>query len=81
MVNKGRELDITIESDRDLSLVSCNRVCIKMAEDGRYRVTSSLRFWRGGDHSFLSKLLRRRMPGLRFIAGNCSAPSGYFWGT
>ena len=79
-MNKGRELEIIIDSDRDLERRSCKRVFIRRTEDGRYHVTSKLRFWKGGDHSFLSKLLRRRMPGLRSIAGNCSAPTGYYWG-
>ena len=79
-MNKGRELNLTIDSDRDLTLLSCKRVSITRTPGGRFHVTSKLRFWVGGDHSFLGKLLRRRLPGLRLISGTCSAPTGYFWG-
>ena len=72
-------MDIVIDSDQDLTRISCQRIQFSLLPNGAYQVSSTLRFWRCERHSFLYRLLKRRLPGLRTFKGNASAPTGYFW--
>jgi len=76
---RNHALNIEVDSDRDLTALNCERVQVVKTDAGRYLFTSRLRFWRCEGHSFVGRLIRRRMPGLQAIAGQCSAPSGYFF--
>ena len=71
-------LNILLDSDVDLTKLSSKRVTITN-DNGRYRVSSSLRFYRCEMSAFVYQYLRRKKPGMIAIAGNCSAPTGYFW--
>ena len=76
---RSNALNIEVDSDRDLRSLSCRRVSVTKTDEGRYLFTSRLLFWRCERHSFVNRLIRRRMPDLQTIAGQCSAPSGYFF--
>lgn len=76
---RSHAINITVDSDRDLTALSCERVRVVKTGTGRYVFTSRLRFWRCEGYSFVTRLIRRRLPGLRAIDGQCSAPCGYFF--
>ncbi|CAN5329293.1 hypothetical protein [Polaromonas naphthalenivorans] len=73
------KLSLVISSDVDLTKLSNARIRIVRDERGAFEVTSTLRFYTCEKSQFLGRFLRRRLPGLKFITGNCSAPSGYYW--
>lgn len=77
---RSTNVEIELDSDRDLTKLSCRRVTIETIAPGRFKVTSSLRFYRCEVRTFLHRLLTRRLPGYTYITGGCSAPTGYFWG-
>jgi len=82
---KGKEMlrqhriDMVLDSDTDLTALSSRRVTITRHGDGRFHVASSLRLLLCERSEFVSRYLRRMKPGMAAIAGNCSAPTGYFW--
>lgn len=78
MVMRAHHCDITVASDIDLTRLASRRVLIESVGDG-YRITTTFRMYRCERHAFVSRYLRRKMPGLKSISGNCSAPTGYFW--
>jgi len=69
--------DITIDSDIDLTAAASKRVRIERVGNS-YRVTTTFRMYRCEIHSFVGRYLRKRLPSLRGISGNCSAPTGYY---
>lgn len=73
-------LDRIIHSDVDLTQLSTRRVTIVKVEEGVFRVTSSLRFWSCERASFVGRYLQRKRPGMTYFTGNCSSPTGYYWG-
>lgn len=73
------ELNQVISSDIDLTTLSCSRVTITKEEGGDFRITSKLKFYRCERHGFIDRYLRRKRPGIKWIRGNCSAPTGYYW--
>ena len=74
-------VEVELDSDRDLSSLACRRVKIERIAIDRYKVTSRMRMYRCEIRTFVARTIRRRLPGLRYIKGVCSAPSGYFWNT
>lgn len=70
---------IELDSDRDLTRLSCSRLRIERIAADRYAVTSTVRLSRSECRPFVERTIRRRLPGLSYISGVCSAPAGYFW--
>lgn len=76
---RNRIIDIIVESDVDLIELGCKRLQISLVSEGSYRIRSAFSVYSCERHAVVSRALRRRRPGLVAIAGQCSAPSGYFW--
>lgn len=73
-------LERVVDSDVNLVLASSRRVRIEAVEPGVFRITSMLRFYNCSEAaSFVGRYLRRKLPGMTFIRGNCSSPTGYYW--
>lgn len=72
-------LDITIDSDMDLTRASTRRVTVTRNANGSFRVTSPLRFYSCERHSFVSRHLTRKLGPYSAIVGQCSSPSAYLW--
>lgn len=74
------QMNRIVDSDVDLVVASSRRVRIEMVEVGVFRITSKLRFYNCSEAAyFVGRYLRRKLPGMTFIRGNCSAPTGYYW--
>lgn len=73
-------VEIELDSDRDLTALTCGRLKIERIAADRYKVSAALRLYRCEIRAFVERTIRRRAPGLSYIRGVCSAPSGYFWG-
>lgn len=76
---RSKTIDLILSSDIDLTTLSSTRVRIVREGVNEYRITSTLKVYSCERHAFVGRYLRRKKPGLRYIAGNCSAPTGYFW--
>lgn len=77
---RSKPLNRVIRSDRDLVALSSRRVTIERVGPDEFRITSGLLFWRSEHSSFIGRYLRRKLPGMQWITGNCSHPTGYYWG-
>ena len=77
---RSKPLNITVRSDVDLSQLTSKRVSINQEGDNIYRITSTLKFWSCERHSFVWRYLNRKKPAMTFFTGNCSCPTGYYWG-
>lgn len=76
------KLDHLISSDIDLTQLSSRRVTITRetgATEDLFRVTSTLNFLKCERSEFIGRYLKRKRSGLKYIKGNCSSPSGYYW--
>ncbi|MFZ3139140.1 hypothetical protein [Polaromonas sp.] len=76
---RNSKLNLVVSSDVDLTALSNARIQIVRDERGAFEVTSTLKFYTCEKSQFFGRFLRRKLPGLKFITGNCSAPSGYYW--
>lgn len=76
---RRHKMAVRIKSDRDLTKVACRRVSIQSAGEGEYLITSTLLFFRSEFSTFVYRYLRRKLPGMKYVLGNCSKPYGYLW--
>lgn len=72
-------LDITIDSDIDLTRASSRRVTVTREPNGSFRVRSDLRFYASERRSFVGRHLKRKLGPYSAIRGQCSTPSAYLW--
>lgn len=70
---------IELDSDRDLTQLACRRLQVQRIGPDSYAVRSTVRLYRSEIRPFVQRVIRRRLPGLAYITGGCSAPAGYFW--
>lgn len=76
---RTKTIDLVVKSDVDLTALASRRVNIVREGIDEYRITSFLKVYGCERHSFVGRYLRRKKTGLKYISGNCSAPTGYFW--
>lgn len=77
---RRHELNITITSNTDLTKLNSNRLTFNKVGKDTFNVTSTLKFYPCEIHGFIRRVLRRNLK-LKYIVGNCSAPTGYIFST
>lgn len=72
-------IDMTINSDIDLTKASTRRITITHEEGGTFRVTSALQLYAVERRDFVRRHLVRQLGQYKAILGQCSSPSAYLW--
>lgn len=74
------KLNTVLESNIDLTIYSNSRVNIIKIEEGKFLITSRLKFYSCELRNWAFNFIKNQLPNktYKYFTGNCSTPSGIF---
>lgn len=77
---RAHKLNTVLESNVDLTIYSNSRVKIEKIEDGKFLITSTLKFYSCELRKWAFNFIKSQLPNksYKYFTGNCSTPCGIF---